>query len=172
MNVATMERPQQIENARVTVQYVNPKEGNRRSANIKDTDGVIYWIKPEDIGLFTPGTTYDIEFSVTQSQSGYTNRNVRHAVPVQPQQRQAQPRAQAQQARQPVRQSAPIEPQHGGNGGGHQFKPPTKDEQIWVCACIKSDIEMGRVGTSEDEIVERVNVHRSVWQRTFGSFTE
>lgn len=46
---------------------------------------------------------------------------------------------------------------------------PAEQEQIFVAMGIKCDVERGRVGDDEDELVERVEKWRRVWQRTFGA---
>ncbi len=179
MNTQTIERPQQAqtEYATITVQYLNEKKPGQRNASIKDVDGAYFWIKPEELHEFQVGGSYDISFVTTQS-NGYTNRTIKSHEPVA--QRQPQRAQPAQAARAPARQSAPVEPPHhepqrpqsNGNGnGGQYFRPtsPRDSERMFTCAGLGKDIEMGRVGTSEDELVERVNVWRNVYARTFGA---
>jgi hypothetical protein len=58
------------------------------------------------------------------------------------------------------------------NGDDPYWRPkpqaPEDQERIFVAGALYRDIEMGRVFDSEDHLVERIEMWRRVWARTFG----
>lgn len=159
MNTQIMDRPaQQLEHAVITVQYVNEKKAAQRNANIKDVDGAYYWVKPEDLHIYQVGGVYEISFSTTQS-NGYTNRTIKSAAPIQQSHAALPPRAVAQTQRQPVRQSAPIEPRPQPNNNNSGFYRPTSPEDkksMFRCACVAAAIRSGQLRPSRNEIASAI----------------
>jgi|HubBroStandDraft_2_1064218.scaffolds.fasta_scaffold00132_34 hypothetical protein len=76
-----------------------------------------------------------------------------------------EPRGDFAEFREPVRAAKPQAPQQ--QNGFYRPTHPVDAVRMWVCAHLTKDIEMGRVGTTEDELVERAIVHRNVWERVF-----
>jgi hypothetical protein len=167
VTTTTLERPSQaqLEYATITVAYVNPPKPGQKSASVKDTDGVYFWIRPAEQANFVPGGSYEISFSTTQS-NGYTNRTIKSAAPVQ-QQARAQTRAQNDPAENyPSRQAArrdaeptPREPQRQPqNGNGNYYRPtsPEDKKSMFRCACVTAFIRAGQLRADRNEIAAAV----------------
>jgi hypothetical protein len=170
MSTATLERPAQLEYATIVVAYVNPPKPGQKSASIKDTDGLYYWIKPAEMPLYQVDGKYEISFITTQS-NGYTNRTIKSVEAVQ---QRAQP---ARQAAPPQQRTAPMQqqqaPQSPPNGNGF-YRPthPRDAERMFVCASLGHFIDRGTVTLDSTQLVDAVNVIRAVWQATFGADPE
>jgi hypothetical protein len=88
----------------LTVKYVNPpREGSKRGS-IKTVDDEFYGVWPENIELFEPGVTYEVQY-VERTTNGRTFRNVKSARP-----HVLQPAAQPAPSRvaKPVAAASPI----------------------------------------------------------------
>lgn len=177
MNTATMERPSQIEYATITVAYVNAPKPGQKSASIKDTDGVYFWIKPADMPNYVPGVPYEISYVTTQS-NGYTNRTIKSAEPVE-QQRHAEPAPRTQAARSPApatQRSAPVprdEPPRqsppNGNGNGHYRPTSPKDaRRMFLCASFTAFVKAGRVERNRDAMAETLDMLSEVYDEKIG----
>jgi len=81
----------------------------------------------------------------------------------QPAAQRPEPRGDFTEFREPAR----AKPQAPQQNGFYRPTHPVDAVRMWTCAMLTKDIEMGRVGTTEDELVERAIVHRNVWERVF-----
>jgi hypothetical protein len=138
--------------ARITVQYVNPPKGGKKRGTIKDSSGNLYGVWPDKIGLFQPGSTYDVEINESHATNGEIFKNIVDGVLCAPRKNTTAPPA-----------TAPSVPM-GGNGGNYT----NKDEQIWTVALLKSFIEAGEIHPDKDDLISAVQILREVWRRTFG----
>lgn len=179
MNTATLERPK-LETATVTVQYVNPAKGPKRSGNIKDVDGQIFSVWPNMLAQFDEGETYEIEFT-SKVVDGVLYRDVKAAKHITPHGHQASTPPRSQATRQTPAQSqrsAPVnahvepphepqrQPRHNGNGNGNGGK----DEQIFVEGALNRLIQTHQVNINDvDGVVTAINSLREAWARTFGA---
>jgi hypothetical protein len=152
MNTATLERPSQLEYATITVAYVNPPKPGQKSASIKDTDGLYYWIKPAEMQDYVPSKSYKVGFSVTRS-NDFTNRTIKSAEPVQQQRAQA-----ARSAPQPQQRSAPV--QHDAhqaapqNGNGY-YRPtsPADKQSMFICSQMNALISSRQIAPFNEETI-------------------
>jgi hypothetical protein len=165
VTTTTLERPSQaqLEYATITVAYVNPPKPGQKSASVKDTDGVYFWIRPAEQANFVPGGSYEISFSTTQS-NGYTNRTIKSAAPVQQQAptRAVNPHRQAPEGAKPA--AYPREPERepqrqpqNGNGGGY-YRPTSAEDKksMFRCACVTAFIRAGQLRADRNEIAAAV----------------
>jgi hypothetical protein len=130
-------------------------------------------VKIDRMHQFAPDNKYEIAY--TESDNGFRNIiGVKRIV---------------QEAAQPKPAQRAIDAQNILLNGGSSFSttqnlqgtqrqpapqqvatPSTKasqSEHIFTCGGLYRDIEMGRVGTSEDELVERTILWRNVYRRAF-----
>ena len=151
-----------MQTATVEVKYVNPPKSGKQYGSIKDADNNIWPVKKDRIGDFEPNNQYELAY--TEADNGF--KNIIGVKLVQP------------EPLLPRGEFAKIEPQ-GRNGATlmarpvqqvHQEPQSTKasqSEHIFTCGGLYRDIEMGRVSTGEDELVERAVLWRNVYRRVF-----
>ena len=135
--------------ATIEVKYVNPPKDGKLYGSIKGANNDSYPVKKDRIHEFTEGHRYEIAW--TEGSNGF--KNIIGVKPLDVRMPQAQGSFTA------------IPPQT--NGHAHTTVSYTKDEQIFVCGGLYRDIESNRVGSSEDELVERTVLWRNVWRRAF-----
>lgn len=147
-----------MQTATVEVKYVNPPKEGKQYGSIRDLTGTTWPVKADRIKEFAQGEKYEIAF--IESDSGFRNLiGVKHLAvqPDLPRGKFSNTPAQRTNGAQriPIAEAEPA---------------PTKastQEQIFATGGIYRDIEMGRVGTSENELVERVILWRNVYRRAF-----
>lgn len=66
--------------ATITVQYANPPKEGKKQGSIKTTDGVVYGVFPDKLGLLRPQQTYAIEFDEREF-NGRTYKTIRKVRP-------------------------------------------------------------------------------------------
>ena len=159
---------QQLHKAVVVVKDILPAAAGR-SGRIK-TDLGFFGVWPDKMPLLEKGRRYAIDFTAVQK-GNVVFRDVQKVQPATPPANDAEgPETPAPQQATPRKQIKQPEP-HNGNDPYWRPKPrdPEEREQIFVAMGLKTDIEMGRVGPSEDDLVERIGTWRHVWARTFGA---
>lgn len=70
----------QTQTAAIEVKYVNPPKDGKQSGTVKATDGQLYGVWPDKLGLFQPGRRYKIEF-VERDYKGKTYRSITKGYP-------------------------------------------------------------------------------------------
>jgi len=167
MNTAT----QELVTANVTVQYVNEPKDGRKTGSIRGTDGIYYGAWPDKLRMFEEGETYEISY---KENNGFRNIVAAKRLAAQPQRRPQQQQdfttidvSNPQPA--PIPRQQPQRPVASPPANGY-YRPtaPRDAERMFVCATLGHFIAAGRAEWNEDDLVARVNMLRSVWQRTFG----
>src|SRR5215472_9044650 len=147
---------QQKFHAVIRVAAITPPTGRGRSARIETENGATLWIWPNKVGLLNIGQEYEVEGNINQDYHNITK--VRHIGPY---------RAAKNPHPQPKQQN-------GKRMEGNYYKPRSPEEQvqIWVCALLGREIDMGRGFLPEAVLIERAKVHRKVWEALFGEGAE
>lgn len=190
MNTAVMNGTSSVQTEVVTVKYVNPPKAKNRSGSIKDTQDRYFGAWPDKLKMFEEGATYEIAFN--ESANGFRNimaakRLVGEAEPppnelplrgtftqvdMQPPQRNGAT-LMARTTPRPAPQAAPrSQPASPAPASSQQYYRPTAPrdaERMFVCATLGHFIDTGRLECSVEELTERVNILRDVWQNTFGA---
>ena len=171
MNTTTLER------GTITVARIIPAKDRGKSATIKDVDGLMFGIWPDKLGLVNEGGSYEIDFSETVK-NGTTYRDIKAirqvqgAQRAQAAQRQSDPFVTSDEVRQARSLGAAATPQEPAkaNGNGQYYRPtaPRDAERMFVCSTLNAFISTGRVECDANELAQRVNILREVWQATFG----
>lgn len=165
----------ELERAIITVAFIKPAEG-RRSASIKDTNGLWYGIWPDKIGLINVGDSYDIEF-VENIKNNVTYRDIKGT----PKLVNNEPPAVAQKVVQAVREVDPRSRQQQrtvdnsreyDQSGEAPARPKSKDptpERIYVCGGLNAAISSHQVNVHDiNAIIEVTNNLREAWAATLG----
>ena len=138
--------------ATIKVQHVFPPKEGKQYGAIKGANNESWPVKAERIREFEPGNSYELAY--TESNNGWRNIiGVKKIVVEAP-------------AKAPVQGNftqVDMRPQQNGQAHLHAGK----DEQIFTMGGLFRDIEANRVGSSEDELVERTVLWRNVWRRAF-----
>ncbi len=127
--------------ASICVAFVNKPQEEGKKGSIRTDDGTYYSVVPNQLGLFRPGATYEVEFSERQWQ-GKTYRTVNKCRP------QAQPAV--------VRSSG--QPVIAGNDHEFEFVSRVLSASIQACA-----VSYTREGLTETARMLR-NVYRDAFQ--------
>lgn len=149
-----------IERSTITIQKITPPTGNRKSATIKDIDGLMFGVWPNQLGIFREGETYDIEYTVNER--GF--RDIKSGKMV-----QQQPQPQRQVPQQQHHASPATAPQGSGNAGQY-YRPtsPRDSERMFVCSTLNAFIQTGRVDPHRDHLTMLINELRTAYAATFG----
>ena len=155
-----------MEDATLTVQYVNEPKPGKKLGNIKDTNGQPWLVVPSMLPRFAEGETYKVEYTESHADNGMIFRHVKNLY-------QAEP-SRAMQT--PPERTAPI-PQSTRQTNGKKmdqsnfYRPtsPRDSERMFVCSTLNAFISTGRVNNEVEVLVEYVNALRQVYQRTFGA---
>lgn len=154
-----------LETAKITVQHVNPPKEGKQYGSIRDTDGN-YW--PDKFGDFETDKTYEIKYRTENG--GFPNilgkKRVQPEQPLRGEFTQVSPTPRngatlTTRAAGPQHIQEPQQPVH------QQVPKASQSEHIFTCGGLYRDIEMGRVGTTEDELVDRTILWRNVYRRAF-----
>jgi hypothetical protein len=176
MNMNVRSQPDALPTAIITVAYVNPSPGPRKSGSIKDTDGRYFSAWPDKLKGFEPGETYEIAYTekgqyrdiVAHKHIPAENIEVRQ--PAQRPQRAID--AQSILLNEGPHNGSRTENLQGTRAPVQQIEPQSvkasQSEHIFVCGGLYRDIEANRVATDEDALVDRAVLWRNVYRRTFG----
>lgn len=145
-------RPQEAdETATITVVAISPASEGKKTGSVKDSNDCWYRVRPAQLQLMQKGSTYTIGYDVLDSgmklvkdvkllaQGEFT------AVPTIPK---------TNGVTAPQGQVAP------------KYHDP-KGECIFVQGMLQREIETNRVGTNEEELVERGQLYQRVFRRLF-----
>lgn len=150
-----------LETTKIIVQYVNPPKEGKQYGSIRDTDGN-YW--PDKFGDFEAGIPYELKYRTENG--GFRNilskKRVEAEQPLRGEFTQVSPTPR-NGATLTTRAAAPQ--QHAQEP--QQVPKASQSEHIFTCGGLYRDIEMGRVGTSENDLVERAILWRNVYRRAF-----
>jgi hypothetical protein len=132
----------------MTVKYVNPPKAGKQRGSIKGTDDQILGVFADKLHLFEPGTTYEIDYSETES-SGVTYRNVKSATAV---------------AAAPATTSAPVPAPHNT----YRETSANDAKRMFVCANLSALIRAGEVKNDKASLWNATQLLCSLWDHTFG----
>lgn len=147
------------ERATITIQRITPPTGNRRSATIKDIDGLMFGVWPDKLGIFREGETYEIEYTVNDKgfRDIVTGKMVQQAV----QQRQA--------PQQQHHASPSTQPQGAGNTGQYYRPTSPKDaRRMFLCATLGDFVQTGRVDLHRESIAIAITEILAAYDVTVG----
>ena len=142
----------------IAVAGIRPPNGRGKSYTIETQDGNEFSIWPDKIGLIRTGEEYQVEVADKQTDSGRVFHNIagtpRHLGPYRAATEEPPPKPR---------------PQTNGKKMDQYWKPkdPAEQRQIWVCAMLCRDMEMGRALMDEHQLIERGVVHGRVWDHLF-----
>ena len=139
--------------ATVEVKYVNPPKDGKQYGSIKSNNNESWPVKADRIKDFAVGNTYEVAY--TEGTNGF--RNIIGVKPLAPPKRNSSVSDVALEQG----QFTQVPPQ------AQPAPKASQSEHIFTCGGLYRDIEMGRVGTSEDELVERTVLWRNVYRRAF-----
>jgi hypothetical protein len=166
MSELPLDEPTEKFRAVIQIAKITPPTGRGRSARVDTVNGATLWIWPNKVGLLREGEEYEVEGNVNLDYHNITK--VRHIGPYRP------PKQPAPNA--PAMQPKTLQPkqQNGKHMEGNYYKPRSPDEQrqIWVCALLGREIDMGRGFLSEEVLIARGKVHKKVWEELFGAGAE
>jgi hypothetical protein len=120
----------------MTIKLIEPPSAGKARGSIVGNCGTRLGIFAETARQFEPGRTYDIEYTETPYQ-GRTLKNVKSAVEV-------------------FNQPAAAEPAAASNGGSYK----NKDQEIFVCAMLKSFIEAGKIELDPKELAAAASMFK------------
>lgn len=145
MNTHALQQPI-IEHGTITVAAIFPAKAQGKSATIKDTDGMMFGVWPDKLGIFRDGETYEIDFTSKVS-NGTTYRDIKGARMV------AKPGPAPEQftgSREPQRQATSP----SGNKAGEYFRPtsPKDARRMFLCSTLNAFIQTGRVDAHRDHL--------------------
>jgi len=83
--------------ATIEVQTADPAPPGKKLGKIKASDGVVYMVWPDKLGLFRPGNRYEIQFSEDEF-NGRTYRKIANVKPAQSQPKVSVPKQDAANA--------------------------------------------------------------------------
>lgn len=141
-----------MQTATVEVKYVNPPKNGRQYGSIKGANNDTWPVKADRLREFEPNNAYEIAY--TKGTNGFPNIIGVKRLGSEPQMQGEFTQVAPQPLPTPLQAPA-------------QSTKATQSEHIFACGGLYRDIEMGRVGTSEDELVERTILWRNVYRRAF-----
>ena len=139
--------------ATIEVKFVKPPATGKQYGSVKSSDNTWWPVKADRINQFQENNSYEVAY--TEGTNGF--RNIIGVKSLAPPKRNGSVSDVALEQG----QFTQVPP---------QAQPATKasqSEHIFTCGGLYRDIEMGRVGTSEDELVERTVLWRNVYRRAF-----
>lgn len=148
-----------LEDAKITVQYVNEPKPGKKLGNVKDADGQIWFVRPNMLNLFRPGEDYKVEYTESHA-NGMMYRHIKSAYPATPPRAMTAPSNTTPAIRTPALQT----------NGNQYYRPtaPRDSERMFVCSTLNAFIQTGRIECDENALIERVTILRSVYAATFG----
>ena len=139
--------------ATIEVKFVKPPATGKQYGSVKSSDNTWWPVKADRINQFQENNSYEVAY--TEGTNGF--RNIIGVKSLAPPKRNGSVSDVALEQG----QFTQVPP---------QAQPTTKasqSEHIFTCGGLYRDIDMGRVGTSEDELVERTVLWRNVYRRAF-----
>jgi len=83
-NTTVIAGEKHMNTATIEVQTADPAPPGKKLGKIKSSDGVVYMVWPDKLGLFRPGNRYEIQFSEDEF-NGRTYRKIAKVKPLQAQ---------------------------------------------------------------------------------------
>lgn len=157
----------------ITISNIYPAKPGKKTATIKDTDGLLFSVWPNQLAQFRNGETYEIEFT-SKDVNGVTYRDIKSGrVTAPPSPPPSQFTAQTQSPAPRSLSSAaaqPAEKPSGNSGGSAYYRPtsPQDAERMFVCSTLNAFIQTGRVDCHGPLLIEYINTLRGAWRETFG----
>ena len=132
----------------MTVKYVNPPKAGKQRGSIKGADDQILGVFADKMHLFEPGSTYEIEYTETES-SGVTYRNVKSATAV---------------------AAAPTTSTPSAPTGHNTYRETSANDakRMFVCANLSALIRAGEVKNDKASLWNATQLLCSLWEHTFG----
>jgi hypothetical protein len=142
--------------ARIAVAGIRVPNGKVKSFTIVTHDGGELSLWPDKIGLIRADQEYEVEIAEKQG-----NGRVFHNIIGTPRHLGAY--------RPPTTDEQPT-PKGSKKMDYWTPKPrdPHEQKQIWVCALLGREIEIGRQLLSDVELLARAKIHAAVWDELFG----
>jgi hypothetical protein len=156
MNTVALQQPR-FEQGTITVDRIFPAKAQGKSANIKDTSGLLFGVWPDKLGLFNVGETYEIEFSSKVS-NGVTYRDIKTAKMVA---RSEPPSLQSGATRTASPPGAPS---------GQYFRPtsPKDARRMFICSQMNALITSHQVQVSAQGIADSIVMLADAYDATLG----
>ena len=147
----------------IAIAGIRPPNGRGKSYTLFTEDGNEFSIWPDKIGLLRTGEQYEVQVADKES-GGRVYHNIsgtpRHLGPYREPKEEPKPKPQ------------PPQPPANGTKKMDYWTPkprdPAEQRQIFVCALLCRDMESGRGFMSEQELIERGEIHARVWDALFG----
>jgi hypothetical protein len=145
-----------LEDATITVQFINPLKEGKKNHTVKDTNDGIWLLDPKKRDLLREGETYKIEYD-EWSHNGMRFRRIENAYPMSP-------------PRHPVPEGATAASPQPSKKMDQYYRPtsPKDGERMFVCKILGDFIATGRINDDVDTLTRAVNDLRTVWRATFG----
>lgn len=131
--------------ATIEVTAATPPPEGKKLGKVETTDGVVYHVWPDKLGLLRPGSTYEVQFSEDE----FNGRTYRKIAKVKPTQKRQQQNGTPAQPQQPKSNASELE---------HDFVART------LAACIQA----GTVAVHPTEMAKAVRMLRAVYRETMG----
>ena len=139
--------------ATIEVKFVKPPAPGKQYGSVKSSDNTWWPVKADRINQFQENNSYEVAY--TEGTNGF--RNIIGVKSLAPPKRNGSVSDVALEQG----QFTQVPPQ------AQPAPKASQSEHIFTCGGLYRDIEMGRVGTSEDELVERTVLWRNVYRRAF-----
>jgi hypothetical protein len=147
----------------IAIAGIRPPNGRGKSYTVETADGNELSIWPDKLGLLRSGEQYEVQIADKEN-NGRTYHNIigtpRHLGPYREPKEDPKPKPQ------------PPQPPTNGKKMDQYWTPkprdPAEQRQIWICALLCRDMEGGRNLMSEQELIERAEIHARVWDALFG----
>lgn len=136
--------------AEITIQFLNPQKLGKKNASVKADDGQLYLVPPEMFHLFSQGSRYKIEYK-TSTFNGVTFRFVE--------------KVEAATGAAPAGTAAPR------SAGKYGATDDVTAERIFVCGGLNAMLNNSNATSftaSKEDLLERVEALRWVWNNSFG----
>ena len=124
--------------ATIEVRFVNPVKEGKKRGSIKTPDDELYLVKPQDLGRFQAGRTYDIEYDESTF-NGRTYRTIRTCKP------------------QRIEEAAGAPDQSPA--------PKTNSEAAFVAHGLCAAIRAGSISFTERDLIRAGEVLKGAWRR-------
>ena len=130
--------------AEITCQFVNPPKPGKRNGSIKSAEGDYYWGSQATIAEFRQGEVCKIEYTTKPKEGGGEWRTIVKKIG-----------------------GAPTVPP--GFQTPRQRTNPTDSKQIFVTACLKEFIGVGKVDANSASVVAAGNMLKNAYETLFGT---
>lgn len=158
MNTVALQQAR-FEQGTITVERIFPAKAQGKSANIKDTSGLLFGVWPDKLGLFNVGGTYEIEYSSKVS-NGVTYRDIKTVKMV----------ARDEPPPQASRSAAPAATSPNGNGSGQYFRPtsPKDARRMFICSQMNALITSHQVQPTAQGVADAIVMLADAYDATLG----